>query len=378
MTLALLLQRQGIDCVILECKSREEIETTLRAGVLEQGTVDILNQLGVGDRMMRQAQMHQGIEIRFNKRGHRIDFHRLTGGKSIALYAQHEVIRDLVAGFIDRGGTILFGADEVALHDVDGSQPRITFRLNGQAEELSCDFIAGCDGFHGPSRATIPENALSESHRVLPYSWLGILIKAPPSSPELIYTHSRLGFALISTRSPEVQRMYIQVSPEDRIDAWPDERIWSQLHARTEIGSGSQLIEGEMLQKGIVSMRAFVCDTMQYGRLFIAGDAAHIVPPTGAKGLNLAMSDVMVLALGLGEYYAGAQTGLLERYSEICLRRAWKALRFSMFMTSMLHRHPEHTELEYRLQLAELDYVTSSDAAMTSLAENYVGLPLEW
>ncbi len=379
LTLALLLQRHGIDAVVLESRSRQEIETTLRAGVLEQATVDLMGELGVAERMMRQAQFHGGIEIRFGGRGHRIDFVRLTGGRRIALYAQHEVIKDFVAALLERGGRIEFSVSGVALRDLDGAHPRLSYRAEGGAREIDCDFIAGCDGFHGPSRAAIPEPARTEHGQVLPFSWLGILAQAPLSSPELCYTHSDRGFALLSTRSPEIQRMYIQVDPDDDVAAWPDARIWEELRARTAVGDGGwRLIEGPVVQKGIVDMRAFVCDPMRYGPLFLLGDAAHIVPPTGAKGLNLAVADAQTLAAGLAAHYGSGGDGLLGRYSEICLRRAWRAVRFSMFMTRLLHRDPAHGPMERRVQLAELDYLTSSEAAMASLAENYVGLPLQW
>jgi p-hydroxybenzoate 3-monooxygenase len=363
---------------VLERQSREQIETTLRAGVLEQGSVDLMQAMGVGGRLQRQAQFHGGIEIRFAGRGHRIDFVRLTGGRRIALYAQHEVIKDLVAALLDRGGRIVFSASQVALGGLACGRPRLRLAAGGRTEEIACDFVAGCDGFHGPSRAAIPAAARAEYHQVLPFSWLGILAAAPPSSPELVYNHSDRGFALLSTRSPTVQRMYIQVDPGDDIAAWPDARIWEELRARTAVGGPWRLIEGPVLQKGIVDMRAFVCDPMRYGALFLAGDAAHIVPPTGAKGLNLAVADAQTLARGLAAHYRCGDGSLLDRYSEIGLRRAWQAVRFSLHMTALLHKDARHTPLEDFVQLAELDYLTSSAAAMASLAENYVGLPLQW
>jgi p-hydroxybenzoate 3-monooxygenase len=373
-----LLHLQGIDSIILESRSREEIEGTIRAGVLEQGTVDLLNATGVGARMMKEGHIHHGIELQFNGRRHRIDMHDLTGGKKITVYAQHEVIKDLVAARLEAGAKIYFNVKDVCLHQIETSSPIIRFLPENATdiEELNCDFIAGCDGFHGPSRQAIPANLRVEKQKIYPFGWLGILAKTAPVNPELIYSNHERGFALISTRSPEIQRHYIQVDPKDDIANWSDDRIWSELHARVDM-DGCSILDGPIIQKNIVSMRSFVCETMRYGNLFLAGDAAHIVPPTGAKGLNLAAADVQVLAKGLSEYYHSGEKDLLNRYSEICLRRIWKAQRFSYWMTTMLHRNFEHSSFEYNIQLAELDYVTSSHAAATSLAENYVGLPME-
>ncbi|QQE77717.1 4-hydroxybenzoate 3-monooxygenase [Alicyclobacillus sp. SO9] len=378
--LAHLLQRRGIESIVLESRTRKEIEGTIRAGVLEQGTVDLMNETGVGDRLMREGHFHHGIELRFNRKGHRINMHELTGGKNVTVYAQHEVIKDLVAARLNQGGEILFNVGDVSLHDVDTDSPKIRFRpdKDGEVQEIECDYIAGCDGFHGPSRPAIPASVRKEYDTVLPYGWLGILIEAPPSAPELIYTNHPRGFALVSTRSAEIQRLYIQVDPKDEIANWSDDRIWTELHARTETEDGWTLIEGPIIQKGIVSMRSFVCDPLQYGRLFLAGDAAHIVPPTGAKGLNLAVADVQVLARAFSHVYQTGDDTLLQSYSSTCLRRVWKAERFSWYMTSMLHRKAEQSPFEQQIQLAELDYVTSSEAASKSLAENYVGLPMEY
>lgn len=375
-----LLYLQGIESIIIENRTREEIEGTIRAGVLEQGTVDLMNQMGVGARMMKEGHFHEGFELRFNGRGHRINVHELTGGKYVTVYAQHEVIKDLVAARLQTGGQIHFNVGDVSLHDVDTSSPKIRFRPNkdGELQEIECDFIAGCDGFRGPSRPAIPQSVRKEYQKVYPFSWLGILVEAPPSAHELIYANHERGFALVSTRSPQIQRLYLQVDAQDHIDNWSDDRIWSELHARLETRDGFKLLEGPIFQKGIVSMRSFVCDPMQHGRLFLAGDAAHIVPPTGAKGLNLAAADVQVLARGLEAYYKAGKMEILNRCTEICLRRIWKAERFSWFMTTMLHRDQGHTPFERGIQLAELDYVTSSRAASTSLAENYIGLPMEF
>jgi p-hydroxybenzoate 3-monooxygenase len=375
-----LLHLQGIESIILESRSREEIENTIRAGVLEQGAVDLMNETGVGKRMMREAYFHHGIELRFNGESHRINMHELTGGKNVTVYAQHEVIKDLIDARLKVGGEIIFNVGDVSLHDLDTSVPKIRYRKDGDGElqEIKCDYIAGCDGFHGPSRPSIPETIRKEYQKIYPFGWLGILTEAPPSAPELIYANHERGFALLSMRSPEIQRLYIQVDPNNDIANWSDDRIWSELHERLAIKDGWKLIEGPIIQKSILGMRSFVCEPMQYGKLFLCGDAAHIVPPTGAKGLNLAFADVQVLARGLDAFYKSGKTELLERYSAICLRRIWKAERFSAYMTNMLHRHHDHTPFERRMQLAELDNVISSRAAATNLSENYVGLPMEW
>lgn len=372
-----LLHLQGIETIVVEKRSREEIEGTIRAGVLEQGTVDLLNASGVGERMLKEGHIHQGIELQFNGNRHRINMEELTCGKRITVYAQHEVIKDLVAARVQAGGEIIFNADHVSLHDIETEEPKIRFEKEGMGNEIVCNFIAGCDGFHGPSRQAIPNIIRTEKQKVYPFGWLGILAETPSVNPELIYTNHERGFALISTRSPEVQRHYLQVDPNDDIKNWSDDRIWTELHARVDSEDGFKMKEGPIIQKNIVSMRSFVCETMQHGRLFIAGDAAHIVPPTGAKGLNLAISDVYVMSNGLLQFYQSGKKEILDQYSEICLRRIWKAQRFSYWMTTMLHRDVNHSSYEYQIQLAELDYVTSSIAASTSLAENYVGLPFE-
>jgi p-hydroxybenzoate 3-monooxygenase len=370
-----LLYLKGIDSVVLEVRSRKYIEERIRAGVLEQGTVDLLVESGVGERLQREGLVHHGIELRFNGRGHRINMYELTGGKAITIYAQHEVIKDLVAARLNSGGQIVFEASDVSVHGFDGANPSIRFRSAGTAEELHCDFIAGCDGFHGVCRPSIPASALTEFDRVYPFAWLGILAQAPPSSKELIYAYHERGFALLSMRSPEISRLYIQVPQDEDIKDWPDSRIWDELHTRLATGDGWKLTEGPVLQKGITGMRSFVVEPMQFGKLFLAGDAAHIVPATGAKGLNLAAADVRILARALVEFYASGRTGSLEQYSATCLRRVWKAQRFSWWMTSMLHRFDTDNPFDQRRQIAELDYLTGSRAAMTSLAENYVGLP---
>jgi p-hydroxybenzoate 3-monooxygenase len=373
-----LLARHGIESVVVEARSRRYCEGRIRAGVLEQGTVDLFNETGLGDRMRAQGLVHEGIDLRFNGRSHRIDFPALTGGKSITVYGQHEVVRDLIAARTAAGGAILFESADVSVGDLDGPQPVIRFRdAGGAARELRCDFIAGCDGFHGICRPTIPAGVLTEYERTYPFAWLGILAESPPVSHELIYVNHDRGFALFSMRSPTVTRLYLQCSPDEDIAGWPDERIWDELDRRLEGDDKPQLVRGRVFDKGVTAMRSYVVEPMQYGRLFLAGDSAHIVPPTGAKGMNLAVADVRVLARALARYYEANATDELDRYSETCLRRVWKAERFSYYMTSMLHRADTGNPFDRRIQLAELDYVTSSRAAAQSLAENYVGLPFE-
>ena len=375
--LAQLLHLAGIESVVLELHTRQYVEERVRAGVLEQGTVDLMNRMGLGARMMRQGLMHYGIELRFGGRSHRIDFKELTGGKGVMIYAQHEVVHDLVEARLAAGAPLLYQATDVSLRAIDGEKPVIRFQKDGEVKEVACDFIAGCDGFHGTCRGAIPAHVLKIYDRVYPFGWLGILADAPPSNDELIYARHERGFALLSMRSPQVSRLYVQCHPDEDLEQWPDERIWQELHQRLETTSGWKLREGPITQKGVTGMRSFVAEPMQYGRLFLAGDAAHIVPPTGAKGLNLAVADVQVLAAALKQFYKTGQRDLLQRYSEICLRRVWKVQRFSWWMTSLLHKFEEDSEFDRKRQVAELDYVTSSRAAMTTLAENYVGLPME-
>ncbi len=372
-----LLHLAGVESVVLEVRSRRYAEERVRAGLLEQGTVNLLNETGVGERMKRLGLVHHGIELRFGGRGHRIDLSGLTGGSTVTIYAQHEVIKDLIAARLAAGGEIVFEADAVSIHDFDGPTPKIRYRNDGNLSELSCDFIAGCDGFHGVCRPAVPAGVLTIYDRVYPFAWLGILAEARPSSDELIYAYHERGFALHSMRSPEITRLYLQCAPDEDLDKWPDERIWDELQLRLTAGAGWKLNRGAVLQKGITEMRSFVVEPMQSGTLFLAGDAAHIVPPTGAKGLNLAVADVRVLARALTDYYANSNRELLTNYSQICLRRVWKVQRFSWWMTSMLHRFNDENAFDRRRQLAELDYVTSSRAAAQTLAENYVGLPME-
>jgi p-hydroxybenzoate 3-monooxygenase len=372
-----LLHLQGIEAVIVEARSREKLQTEVRAGVLEQGTVDLLRETGVSERMDREGAVHHGIELRFNRQGHRIPLSDLADGCEIVLYGQHEVVKDLISARLDAGGLVIFEAEAIGLHDIESKKPTILYRQDGQDHELRCDVIAGCDGYYGVCRPSIPMEIRTEYERRYPFGWFGILAEAPPSSEELIYTLHERGFALISTRSPEVQRMYFQCDPDDDVSNWSDEQIWEELRVRTETHDGWALEEGPIIEKGIVGMRSFAVEPMQYGRLYLAGDAAHIVTPTGAKGMNLAVRDVRTLAEALRAWYEKGRTDLLESYSNTCLKRAWKAQRFSWWMTSMLHRFPDDEGFQHNLQLAELEYVTSSQAAATSLAENYVGVAFD-
>lgn len=375
--LAHLLHQHGVESVVLDTRTREEIEGTIRAGVLEQSTVDLMTATGVGDRVKQQGQVHHGIELRFGGRGHRIDFDDLTGGRGVTIYPQHEVLRDLIAKRLDDGGEIRFGVSDVEVENITDERPSIRFRENDTEELLHCDLVAGCDGSQTTTRHLIPSPRPRQDHfRQYPFAWFGILAEAPPSSEELIYARHDNGFALVSTRSPTVQRHYLQVDPDDDVDDWSDDRIWSELHTRVS-GEGAQIVEGPIFQKSVLRFRSFVCEPMQHGRLFLAGDAAHTVPPTGAKGMNLAIADVYVLAKAMGTYFASGSTAALDSYSDAVLPRIWRTQHFSWWMTSMLHRMPESSGFDSRRQLAELDTVTRSRAGRTLLAENYVGTPFE-
>jgi p-hydroxybenzoate 3-monooxygenase len=376
LVLAQLLQLQGIESIVVETRSRQYCQDRVRAGLLEQGTTDLLIAMGVGERLQREGLRHYGIELRFNGRGHRIDFADLAG----TIYPQNKVLEDLFDARLASGAQVICEAAEVSVHNFSdarsAAKAAIRFRKDGQSAEVICDFIAGCDGFHGVCRPAIPESALAVFERVYPFGWLGILAEAPPSSHELVYAHHERGFALLSMRSPQVSRLYLQCAADEDIRNWPDERIWEELHKRLG-ADGSALTEGAIVQKGITGMRSFVVEPMQHGNLFLAGDAAHIVPPTGAKGLNLAVADVRVLADALAKFYATGQRDWLEQYSARCLRRVWQVQRFSAWMTSMLHSFSDSTPFERRRQIAELEYVTRSRASAQTLAENYVGLPME-
>jgi len=369
-----LLHREGIEAVVLEARTREYVEQRIRAGVLEQGTVDLLNETGLGERMGREGLVHQGIELRFDRRGHRIALSDLTGGRAITIYGQQEVVKDLIGARVQSGAPLVFEAADVSLHELESDRPVIRYRHGGQERTLACDFVAGCDGFHGVSRATVPAGLLTVHSREYPFAWLGILAGVAPSAEELIYTHHKRGFALHSLRSPQLTRLYLQCRPDEDIADWSDDRIWEELHTRFATEDGWELHDGPVLEKGITPMRSFVIEPMQFGRLYLAGDAAHIVPPTGAKGLNLAVADVRVLAQALVAWYRTADTAGLEAYSATCLRRVWRSQHFSWFMTTMLHRFPDEDPFQDQLQRAQLRYVTRSTAAATSLAENYVGL----
>jgi p-hydroxybenzoate 3-monooxygenase len=368
------LRQNGIDCVILENRSQSYVIERVRAGLLEQGTVDMLNALGLGARCKREGLPHQGLALQFHDRPHRIPLTELTG-KTVTIYGQNELLKDLIPAW-QAVGEIRFEAEATALEDVETDAPKIRFRENGGEHVLVCDFIAGCDGFHGICRPALPESVLRIYEREYPFGWLGILSESPPVSHELIYVNHPAGFALFTMRSMTLSRLYLQCPLDDDIDHWSDDRIWAELHHRLGDREG-RLVEGKVLQKGITPMRSFVAEPMRHGRLFLAGDASHIVPPTGAKGLNLAAADVRVLARALTDFYKSGATDLLDRYSEICLRRVWKAQRFSWWMTTLMHRFPHHTDFDRQVQLAELDYITGSRVGMTSLAENYVGLPFE-
>ena len=372
-----LLHLRGIDSVILENRSQDYVIERVRAGVLEQGTVDLLTEVGLAGRLQREGLRHDGVYIAFSGVRHRIDMAALTGGRAITVYGQNEVVRDLIAARHDTGRPLLFEASDVALSALDAEHPAIGFRHGGESHTIACDFVAGCDGFHGICRPTIPSSVLKIYEREYDFAWLGILANAAPSSDELVYSLHDRGFALFSMRSPSVTRLYLQCSPDERIDEWPDERIWQELKTRLRTSDGWEPQDGTITQKGVTPMRSFVAEPMRYGRLFLAGDAAHIVPPTGAKGLNLAVADVWRLAGALAEFYASGSERRLDDYSERGLRRTWRAQRFSWWMTSMLHRSTSGNPFDHRRQIAELDYLVSSRAAMTSLAENYVGTRLD-
>jgi p-hydroxybenzoate 3-monooxygenase len=368
-----LLERAGIDSVVLEARSREYVEQRIRAGVLEQGTVDALSDAGVGQRMAREGLVHHGIELQFAGERHRMPLSELAGGRTIVIYGQTEVVKDLIDARLASGVPLLFEVSDVGLENLETDKPSIRFVHEGEQHELECDVVAGCDGFHGVCRPSIPAGVLTSFSREYPFGWLGILAAVPPSTDELIYAHHERGFALHSLRSPELSRLYVQCRPDEDVDEWPDERIWEELQLRLGL-PGWTLAEGPVLEKGVTGMRSFVVEPMQHGRLFLAGDAAHIVPPTGAKGLNLAMHDVITLAGALVSWYSTGSAGRLEAYSDSCLRRVWRAEHFSWWMTSMLHRFEGDDPFDLKLQLSQLRYLTTSEAAATSLAENYVGL----
>jgi p-hydroxybenzoate 3-monooxygenase len=377
LVLAHLLHLAGIDAIVIENRSRAYIEQRLRAGLLEQGSADLLIETGLGERLQRERMLHDGVFIKFKGELHRLDFRALVG-KSVMIYGQQEIVKDLVAARLGYGAPILFEAGDVALDDLEGPHPRIVFTQNGQRQEIRCDFIAGCDGYHGISRPSIPADRITLFERIYPFAWLGVLVEAAPTRDELVYTRHERGFALLTMRTPRLSRLYLQCAPDEAETNWPDDRIWEELRLRTAGGEGWQLSEGPIVQKGITEMRSFAVEPMQYGRLFLAGDAAHIVPPTGAKGMNLAIADVRVLARALTAFYREGREDALADYSRVCLRRVWKVQRFSWWMTQLLHRFENDNAFDRRRQLAEIDYITSSRAGAMTWAENYVGLPMEW
>jgi len=376
--LAQLLHLRGIDSVVLEMKSRHYIENRVRAGVLEYQSVDILKAAGVGERLMREGLHHTGVEILFNGKRHRIDLGGLTG-HGVTVYGQQEVVRDLLVARDATGRPLHFEVQDVSVHDIDTDTPSVRFSHAGTQHVLECDFIAGCDGFHGICRPSMPASVLRTFERVYPFAWLGILADVRPASDELIYSNHDRGFALLSMRSPTISRLYLQCEPDEDLAQWPDERIWEELRTRFSTDDGLKIESGPVMQKSITPMRSFVAEPMRHGSLFLAGDAAHIVPPTGAKGMNLAVADVQVLSEALVSFYGSrstARTEKIDEYSSTCLRRIWKVQRFSWWVTSMLHRSHEDNDFDRRRQIAELDYLTSSPAAALTFAENYVGLPL--
>ncbi|MEU7636334.1 MULTISPECIES: 4-hydroxybenzoate 3-monooxygenase [unclassified Streptomyces] len=371
-----LLHTQGIDNVVLELRDRGYVERRQRAGILEQATVDVLRESGAGERMDRQGLPHHGIELRFDGRSHRIDFPALADGRSVMVYAQTEVVKDLIALREAACGTVLFEAEALSVDGIDTAAPSIRYRHEGAEHTLDCELVVACDGFHGIGRRSMPEGLLTVSERTYPFSWLGVLADVPPSCEELIYAHHERGFALHSMRSPQVSRLYLQVDPQDSVDDWPDERVWDELDTRFAVDADWRLARGPITEKSITPMRSFVAEPMRHGRLFLAGDAAHIVPPTGAKGLNLAVADVTLLARAIGRWAPGRDESLLDAYSETALRRVWRAEHFSYTMTTLLHPAPGEGEFDRRLRLSHLRYLASSPAGSASLAENYVGLPV--
>ncbi len=372
-----LLFRAGIDAIILERRSGEYVLGRIRAGVLEQVAVDLLDEAGIGERMHAEGLVHGGINLCFDGIRHRIDLADLTGGKHVMVYGQTEVTRDLMEVRAAEGGRTVYEAEDVSIHDFDGQRPKVRYRKDGVTHEIECDFIAGCDGFHGVSRQTIPRNAVKEYERVFPFGWLGLLADVPPVAEELIYVNHPRGFALCSMRSRTRSRYYIQLPLEEKVEDWSDERFWEEIRRRVDPEAARTMITGPSIEKSIAPLRSFVAEPMRFGRLLLAGDAAHIVPPTGAKGLNLAASDVRYLSRALIDHYRNGSMTEIDAYSDKCLRRVWRAVRFSWWMTSIMHRFPDTGEFGQKIQETELHYLTGSAAASTSLAENYVGLPFE-
>ncbi|UUX50794.1 4-hydroxybenzoate 3-monooxygenase [Nisaea acidiphila] len=376
--LAQTLRGYGIDCVILEQRSEEYVLSRIRAGVLEHPTVEFLHEMGAGERLAKEGMPHEGIDLLFRGEKRRIDFPSLTGGKKVTVYGQQEVVKDLILLKKEFDGQILFEAEDVAIHGAESDTPSLSFTHEGQTKTLACDFIAGCDGFHGAGRKSIPEQKLRLFEKVYPFAWLGVLAEAAPAQDELIYSRHEDGFALFSMRSPEVTRLYLQCDPDENLEEWPDSRVWDELHKRLEAKDGFRVNEGTIIRKDVTPMRSFVCETMRHGRLFLAGDAAHIVPPTGAKGLNLAAGDVKLLSEGLADFYKSGSTAKLDGYEALALKRIWAAQRFSWFMTSLLHKFPDGAAFDHEIQFADLDFYTGTETGRRNVAENYVGLPFGW
>jgi len=370
-----LLSRAGIDNVILERRSADYVLSRIRAGVLEQGMVDLLHEAGVGERLDQEGLVHDGFSLAFHGALHRLDLKDLSGGRTVTVYGQTEVTRDLIEARQALGRPTVYEAENVALHDFDGAAPRVTFRANGQDQELRCDFIAGCDGYHGVSRASVPAHSLQTFERVYPFGWLGLLVDRPPAAHELVYANHERGFALCSMRSAERSRYYVQVPLGEKVENWSDDAFFDELRRRLPEEVANTLQTGPSLEKSIAPLRSFVAEPMRFGRLFLAGDAAHIVPPTGAKGLNLAASDIRYLFDAVREHYRESSNAGLDGYSARALARVWKAERFSWWMTNLLHRFPQRDGFDRRIQEAEFDYLVHSRAAATAVAENYVGLP---
>lgn len=372
-----ILSRAGISTLILERQSADHVLGRIRAGVLEQGTIDLLEAAGVGQRLQRQGLVHGGFELLFKGARHRIDLQALTGGRQVMVYGQTELTRDLMEARAAAGQPSVYQASELSIHDFDGQQPRVRYVSQGRQHELDCDFIAGCDGFHGVCRASVPKGAITEYEKVYPFGWLGLLADVPPVSPELIYANTERGFALCSMRSTSRARYYLQCPLTDTLSQWTDQAFWAELKNRLDPQAREQLVTGPAIEKGIAPLRSFVAEPMRFGQLFLAGDAAHIVPPTGAKGLNLAASDINYLSAALREFYQDSSSAGIDSYSARCLRRVWRAERFSWWFTSLMHQFPDAGGFGQKLQEAELDYLVHSSAAATALAENYVGLPLD-
>jgi len=373
-----LLHKAGVDAVILERQSGEHVLGRIRAGILEQVTVDLLDEAGVGTRMHKEGLVHGGIEMLFGGQRHRIDMHKLTGGKSVMVYGQTELTRDLMDARQGADLPTVYDAHNVSVHGFDSAKPRVRYEKGGQTHELACDFIAGCDGFHGVCRASAPRNAITEYEKVYPFGWLGMLSDTPPVADELIYINSPRGFSLCSQRSRARSRYYLQVPLTDKVEQWSDEAFWQELRLRLDEAGRSELVTGASIEKSIAPLRSFVTEPMRFGRLFLAGDAAHIVPPTGAKGLNLAATDVKYLSGALIEYYRDKSEAGIDSYSQRCLRRIWRAERFSWWMTTLMHRFPDDSAIVAKFQHAELDYLLHSEAGSRTIAENYVGLPLNF